>query len=308
MLRAADHLSHAEIASLKAKSDLRAGLCIAHAWALILGAMAVFVIWPNPLTFVLAVAIIGTRQLGLVILMHDAAHGLLFRKAWLNDWAANWLCAFPAFADLRPYRPYHFTHHKHTQQAEDPDLPLSAPFPITRSSFHRKLWRDISGQTAFDQRARQLVAAFGPAGMGWRQRLAQASARMGGMFATNALLFAGLAATGHWWLYPALWLLPLATWYQLVTRVRNIAEHAMVPDNNDPLGSARTTLANPLARLFIAPYWVNYHVEHHALIFVPCYNLPAAHALLKAKGLGHRMEVKHSYCEILGLATSRMAA
>ena len=40
--------------------------------------MALFVWWPNPLTFVLAVMVIGARQLGLAILMHDAAHGLLF--------------------------------------------------------------------------------------------------------------------------------------------------------------------------------------------------------------------------------------
>jgi fatty acid desaturase len=308
MLRAADHLTRDEIARLKAKSDLMGAWCIAHAWILILCSMAVFAAWPNPLTFAAAVMVTGTRQLGLVILMHDAAHGLLFRNPKVNDWAANWLCAFPAFADLRPYRPYHFTHHKRTQQADDPDLSLSAPFPITRESFRRKLLRDITGQTAFDQRSRQLIAAFGQAGMPWRARLAQAWTKMGGMFLTNALLFAGLAAIGYWWLYPALWLVPLATWYQLVTRVRNIAEHAMVPDNDDPLRNARTTLAGPVARLLLAPYWVNYHVEHHALIFVPCYNLPAAHALLNAKGLGPRMEVRRGYREVIGLATSRAAA
>jgi fatty acid desaturase len=31
-------------------------------------------VWPNPFTFVLAVAIIGSRQLGIAILMHDGAH------------------------------------------------------------------------------------------------------------------------------------------------------------------------------------------------------------------------------------------
>ena len=40
--------------------------------------MALFAWWPNPFTFVLAVMVIGARQLGLAILMHDAAHGLLF--------------------------------------------------------------------------------------------------------------------------------------------------------------------------------------------------------------------------------------
>ena len=53
-------------------------------------------------------------------------------------------------------------------------------------------------------------------------------------FIANLVLLGGLAAAGYWWLYPVLWLLPLATWYQLVSRIRNIAEHAVVPDNDDP--------------------------------------------------------------------------
>ena len=44
---------------------------------LIFAAGAMFVIWPNPLTYILAVMLIGARQLGLAILMHDAAHGAL---------------------------------------------------------------------------------------------------------------------------------------------------------------------------------------------------------------------------------------
>lgn len=75
-----------------------------------------------------------------------------------------------------------------------------------------------------------------------------------------------------------------ATWHQLVARLRSIAEHAVVPDDDDPLRNTRTTAAGPLARAFLAPYWVNYHLEHHLLIFVPCWKLRRAHALLLAKG------------------------
>ncbi len=37
-----------------------------------------------------------------------------------------------------------------------------------------------------------------------------------------------------------------------------------------------------LERLFIAPYYVNYHLEHHLLFYVPCYNLPRVHRILSA--------------------------
>ena len=92
-------------------------------------------------------------------------------------------------------------------------------------------------------------------------------------------LFARLALSGLWWAYPLLWLVPLLTWMMVISRIRNIAEHAVVPDGNDPLRNTRTT--RPASeRLFVAPYYVNYHLEHHLLFYVPCYNLPRVHLIL----------------------------
>jgi fatty acid desaturase len=283
-------LTAEQVQRLRAKSDWAGALLVAHAWALILGSMALFVWWPNPLTFVLAAVVIGARQLGLAILMHDAAHGLLFRNRHLNESVATWLCAAPVFTSLQLYRPYHLAHHRHTQQPEDPDLGLSAPFPITRKSLWRKVGRDLSGRTAYQRRLEQ-----------FRRGLAKESKA----FIVNLVLLGGLSAIGYWWLYPLLWLLPLATWYQLVSRVRNIAEHAMVPDNDDPLRNTRTTRANLLERLFVAPYWVNYHLEHHLFMFVPCWRLPAAHRALLAQGLRPAMEIQPGYAAVLRLAASR---
>ncbi len=283
-----DFLTPEQVKALGAKSNLMGAWLVLHAWATIFGAMALFVWWPNPFTFLLAVMVIGTRQLGLAILMHDAAHGLLFADRRLNDWVGSWLLAYPVAASLPLYRPYHLTHHRHTQQAEDPDLGLSAPFPISRRSLWRKILRDLTGQTALQRR---------------REQFRRGLAVRGGLIA-NAVLFVLLAVAGYWWLYPVLWLLPLATWYQLVTRIRNIAEHAVVPDNDDPLRNTRTTLANPVERLFIAPYWVNYHLEHHLFMFVPCWRLPAAHRLLIAAGQGPRMEIQRGYRAVLRLAAS----
>ena len=283
-----DFLTPEQAKALGTKSNLMGAWLVLHAWATIFGAMALFVWWPNPFTFLLAVMVIGTRQLGLAILMHDAAHGLLFADRRLNDWVGSWMLAYPVAASLPLYRPYHLTHHRHTQQAEDPDLGLSAPFPISRKSLWRKILRDLTGQTAFQRR---------------REQFRRGLAVRGGLIA-NAVLFVLLAVAGYWWLYPVLWLLPLATWYQLVTRIRNIAEHAVVPDNDDPLRNTRTTLANPVERLFIAPYWVNYHLEHHLFMFVPCWRLPAAHRLLIAAGQGPRMEIRRGYRAVLRLAAS----
>jgi hypothetical protein len=154
---AGTYLTADEIGRLRRKSDVVGALLVLHAWAVIVGAWALFVLWPNPLTFLAAVMIVGGRQLGVAILMHDAAHGLLFRNRRVNDWVGEWLCAYPVGADMALYRPYHLTHHRLTQQPDDPDLTLSAPFPITRASLRRKLVRDLTGRTAYQRRRLQLA-------------------------------------------------------------------------------------------------------------------------------------------------------
>jgi fatty acid desaturase len=98
----------------------------------------------------------------------------------------------------------------------------------------------------------------------------------------------------------------MATWLPLVTRIRNIAEHACTSTGPDPFSQARTTLANPIERALIAPYWVNYHAEHHLFMYLPCYNLPETHRLLAEKAPNGRVEMAPSYIDVLRLATSRI--
>ena len=70
-------------------------------------------------------------------------------------------------------------------------------------------------------------------------------------------------------------------------------------------GSWFATKANFLERALIAPYFVNYHLEHHLLVSCPCYRLPKAHALLIRKGFGPRMETKPNYLAMLRHAVSK---
>ncbi len=228
---------------LSRRSNWRGLGLVAHAWAVIAAAMAMAMIWP--VTIPLAVVVIGARQLGLAILMHDAAHGALHPNLAVNDWVAEWLCG----GGLASYRAYHLQHHKYAQQAEDPDLVLSAPFPITRASLRRKIVRDLTGQTWFKQRFGRLIARLEARKRGERVTtiLAEEIVRQRRWLIFNGLAIAAFSAAGYPWAWFALWLLPRATWFQLVTRIRNIAEHALVAkDEPDPLRHARTTHANCL--------------------------------------------------------------
>jgi fatty acid desaturase len=304
-MRARELLTQDQLEAVRERRDWKAVALIAHAWGLVFAAMALFVWWPNVVTFIVAAAIIGGRQLGLAILMHDGAHGLLLRDHAWNFWISQWLLAYPVGTDAILYRRYHLKHHARTQQDDDPDLVLSKSFPVTARSFRRKIIRDMTGQTGLAQRAAQFRDALGKPSQPWRERLRHARDKVGGIVAANAVLFAGFAVIGYWWLYPLLWLLPLLTFFQVFLRLRNIAEHAMVGDKDDPFAHARTTLAGPVERLFVAPYWVNYHVEHHLLMWVPCYNLPKLHRFLTAGAHRDRLLVEPNYLRVFRLITSR---
>jgi fatty acid desaturase len=293
VVTAGDVLTLDELRRLRRPSGFRGAGLVLHAWGVIAAAMALYAWWPSPLTLVLVVLVIGSRQLGLAVLMHEAAHWLLFPRGAVNTAAARWLCANPIWADLGGYRRHHHLHHRHTHQPDDPDLAEAAPYPVSRSALGWAALRDLSTWTFWAG-----ILAWS----GWREPRA-AWRRLRDPLACNAAIAAALAAAGHWELYLLLWLLPLATWHQLATRLRNIAEHGVVPDRDDPLRNARTTAAGPIARALLAPYWVNYHLEHHLLIFVPCWKLPRAHALLLAKGYGPRMEMASGYREVLSRAS-----
>ena len=305
-IRPLDLFTREEWEKLSARNDWMGPLLVLHAWAVIAGAMAL-AMW-QPLLIPIAIMVIGARQLGLTILMHDAAHGALHSNPKVNHFLGHWLSGAPMGGHLINYRNYHLQHHKYAQQPEDPDLILSAPFPITKTSLRRKIIRDLTGQTFFKQRRNQFANALG---IGIKPRKGNANRAQSAreavipMLITNAVIFAVLALLGYWWAYFVLWLLPMATWMQMITRLRNIAEHAVVPDNEDPMRHARTTLANPIESFLIAPYWVNYHCEHHMFMHVPCYRLGAAHKALTRKGITDRMEVQHGYLTVLKKAASK---
>lgn len=293
--------SPAEWLLLSSRSKWVGLALLLHCWLVIAAAIAVGVVWP--ITIPLMVMVIGTRQLGLFILMHDAAHGLLHPNRRTNDLAATWFGG----SELHVYRPYHLQHHRFVQQSADPDLVLSAPFPISRSSLRRKVVRDLTGQTFVRQRFGALAAklkARQPDESAWALITQEAKAQRVFLI-TNAMGFAVFAAAGLWWAWLLMWLLPMATWLPLVSRLRNIAEHALIVENStDPLRHARTTHASWLERALIAPYWVNYHCEHHMFTHIPCWHLAKAHRLLASKGVTQRMEVQPSYRAVLRLATS----
>ncbi|MBY0399157.1 fatty acid desaturase family protein [Myxococcota bacterium] len=305
-------LSKSELRSVLALDDRRSAWTLLVNWALVFASMALVALAPNPLTVVVALFVIGGRQLACAIVMHEAAHRTLFSDRDWNDRLGNWLGAYPVFAEVAPYRNYHLVHHAHTGTAADPDLALTAPFPITRQSLARKIFRDLSGQTGVAQVAATVKRDLGIGGgrtqrnqglrpgerpdVGWHKLVP--------FLASNAAIAAVPIAFGH----PGvalLWPVALLTTYRLALRIRSIAEHAMAGPAADPLRNTRTTLVRWWERLLFAPDFVNYHLEHHLLMTVPHYRLPRLHAILRDRGLLEgALVTEGGYREVLRRATS----
>lgn len=292
-------VSREEIRELLRMNDLRSWISVGVNWGLVAAALAMVAAWPNPLTVVVALFVVGARQLGCAVLMHEAAHRSLFKSRRVNDFVGSWLCAYPIWSNMEVYRPYHLKHHAKTGTREDPDLGLITPFPITRGSLKRKVWRDLSGQTGL----KFAKGSFKRSVAGWRAGNPSARRATVGVLVTNAVLLGACTAAGS----PLLYLVWAGAWLTtntLVTRIRAIAEHAMTPDQTDPLRNTRTTLTRWWERLLVAPNRVNYHLEHHLLMTVPHYNLPRMHALLRERGLLDEACLTRGYVEVLRNAAS----
>lgn len=336
-----------EWAALTHVSPVR-GLWLAlHGWflvALFAGGTALLWQWhwlAGLIATPFAILLVGGRQLGLSILMHEAAHGLLHPNRKINNFVGEWFGGAATGSDLQAYRAYHLTHHRFTQQDEDPDLSLSAPFPTTKESIKRKIIRDLTGQTFYKQRSSQFAKAWvglkamlrgerdgrdakrdtsagqtlnnsSRAGIGAEPATVDGAiitAKTVGRFLLVhlAVLIISLATLG---IIPFLiWIVALATTFQLILRIRNIAEHACTTTGgDDPFSHARTTYASWWERISLAPYWVNYHSEHHLFMGVPCYHLAKANALLIDKGYGPRMTLAKSYGEVMRTVTQPATA
>ena len=295
-------LDSSQIKYLRTKSSLMSTLLVAHAWLVIFSLLFIYTLFPSFILYLVVITLIAGRQLGLAILMHEGAHGLIANNVRFNNYISQFFCAFPMAVDTYDYRHYHLKHHRHTQTEDDPDLVLSKPFPITKSSFIRKMLRDLTGITGIKQRYQSIQKTFdndtlkvdGKEISGFKSK-----ATLRGIFLSQILIFISMSIVGNWWYYFAFWIVPALTIFQFFYRIRNIAEHAVVPNDCDDFNNARTTNASFIERCFVAPYYVNYHLEHHLFMFIPCYKLKDAHNLLVAKKYTNRMEIKKGYIPLL---------
>jgi len=291
-------LEPSELREMTARSDIWAAFLLLKTW-LMIGLIFWFVSsWTNPVSVLIALFLLAGQQLGLTVIMHECGHQTFFASKRLNSFFGQYFAANPTFSDLSFYARTHAVHHRKAGTSEDPDLDNYAAYPVNKDSFKRKVIRDLSGQTGF----KLLSYVFGSAAgifSSEPQRRAAAKPFVQQLIA-NAILAVLLGVFFAPWAY-ALWFGSILTTFMLIVRIRQVAEHAAVPDplSEDPRLNTRTTLASWWERLLFAPNYVNYHLEHHFMASVPCYRLAKLHALLRQRGVLDNTPVFRGYYQVL---------
>ena len=80
--------------------------------------------------YLIAFVLMGPMFARFAILMHEAAHKLLFTNKKWNDWIGTWVIAYPVFTPIQLYRRVHFAHHKDEFGPGEPDLAFYRPVPL----------------------------------------------------------------------------------------------------------------------------------------------------------------------------------
>lgn len=266
-----DCLSREELRTLSRPTDWQGALMLAGDFAIVIAAFALAIAWTNPLTVLIAIALLGGRQLAFAIVMHDCAHRSLFHTPAFNEFAGKWIGGAAVDAPFLAYRNYHFDHHKYAGTDKDPDKGLVKDYPVTRASLRRKFTRDLTGQTGM----RELIGSWKTPTL--EEKLPFLTFQLVmiiGLFAAGALWAIGLWWAARIFIFPA------------VMRLRHIGEHGVAINRLDtePRNNTHTTHANWLERALVAPNYVNYHLEHHLFAAIPPYNLPKLHRLLSERG------------------------
>ncbi len=228
--------------------------------------------------------LIACLMSGLTVLMHDANHGLLFKKHSLNRWV-GFLCGLPGLVAVSAYRSIHLQHHRKLHTDDDPDnIEIAARKSIPLVLFYyiflvigTYLYIPFVGYTGY--------------------RLANRRIKID--IAVEYILMAAIIA-GIFMLVPFstvadMWLIPLLIAAQ-ISNVRGLAEHGMTTGGS-PFTDTRTVISNRFVSFMMCN--LNYHLEHHLFPGVPWYNLPKLHRLLQEEYKKAGSSVYPSYTRFL---------
>lgn len=235
-------------------------------WLVITAALTVAVLWPNVVTLLAAILIVGNRHHALTVLGHDGTHYTLSRHAGFNDFLTNLFCFWPLGLTVSGYRALHYAHHKNTGTADDPELGhkrMRSPqwdLPNTVQTVLRYALMDLVFYSLADY---LIIVRFAKP----QRKREYSPLAFFHLAAVSALLLTGLLPAA------VVWYLSLVTSFMMFFRLRLWLEHQ---GTDDTQRLALTWWQGAL----LAPHNAWHHWEHHKYPTIPYHRLPAARRLL----------------------------
>lgn len=267
---------------------------LALAWIVAGGAIAVFWAHPRWYTLALAFLVVSSRQQALLNVEHECVHGKFLRDRRRNHLVGTYLCAAAVGSPFGAARARHLEHHQLVGTPEDPDRELyEGPDKHSRQGLARHFIGGLLGGYAG-------MVLMGPPRRKPGSSKSSARRDLISLVLMQGALAAVIALTTAWWVYPALWLAPLASLTAFCHLVRSFTEHAVTDAELERHDNRLITIrSNLLERFLLSPYFMNFHAEHHLLPAVPAPRLKQLQERVAARGDAPPVLVRSSYGDAL---------
>lgn len=263
-------------------------------WLVIIVCIFIHKLFPSTVVYLFVWFVIATRLYAMYSLLHEAIHYSITRNKIWNDIIAQVFLGFPLLISLKSMRENHMTHHKYLQTDQDPEMKhLSYKefhFPATKIELLQLFLLDITGINFMYyklQKLYNLIFHF-------------SSKKLVSLL--EIFLFVNIFVLAYYFGFAIdlliYWLIPYATIYQLLNRIRLSTEHFNIDETNS--FKTRSVIPSFIEKLIFTPYNLGYHLEHHLYPTIPFYNLPKLHNLLIENEAYQKEAIVHSsYSQVL---------
>jgi fatty acid desaturase len=220
----------------------------------------------HPLSYFIAILIVGNRQHALAILGHDGAHFVIHENKKMNDFLSNIFCFWPLLVTTEGYRKLHLQHHKNTGTTNDPELmhkSARAPqwdLPVTPQKIAAYSAKDLFGYSIPDL---IIILTFSRP---------EKNISLLPVLALHAVVITLFTSAGLWWI-ALLWYISLATSFMMFFRLRLWIEH-------QGTGDTQRVHLNWWQKHILAPHNIWLHFEHHRWPTVPYHQLEKAREVI----------------------------
>lgn len=294
------------VRSLSVVSGYRTTAYLMLQWGIMIASLAMATHFDHWLVYFIALLIIASRMQALGVMVHDGAHWLLYRNRQVNDAVCDLFIAFPLGMSTTLYRKTHFRHHRYTNTSEDQDLAAQKEerewyqWPKSRWGFVWVLFRSAFGLNT--HRAWILYKHWTP----WNNFRSPDFPKQSRLLYVLSMIcvysffaWALQVNTRVTLILMGVYMISGYTILNLTNRLRATAEHLGTPGTHE-LNDTRTVIPSLMERFFIAPYGVNFHLEHHLFPSVPGYRLGKLHReLMKDDEFRNQAHVTQHYTGVL---------